>query len=254
MQRMLDRLVAAILAAFLAGSATASAAAESHWSYTGPTGPARWGKLDKEFATCATGTVQSPIDIHDASVRKGDLAPLLFNYKPSPLSIVDDGHTIVVNYAPGSFLTVEGKRYELATIDFHKPSEMKIDGKDHAMAAHLVHKDKDGRIAMVAVLLDQGKENALVKTLWSHLPPAKGKANEVAAVKIDAYALLPASKDYYAFMGSLTTPPCTENIPWYVLKEPVSVSADQVARFARIYPMNARPTQPLNDRDVQGSR
>ncbi len=246
--------VAAVFAAGLVGFAPLSVAADAaRWAYTGPNGPAKWGKLEKDFATCASGTAQSPIDIPDANVRKGDLPPLLFNYKPSTLKIIDNGHTIQVNYAPDSWLTVEGKRYELVSIAFHKPSEEKINGKAREMGAHLVHRDKDGKLAIVAVLLDQGKENALITPLWINLPLAKEKENVVPTAQINAIGLLPQNKDYYTFKGSLTAPPCTENVTWYVLKTPVQISADQIARFAKSYPMNARPVQPLNDRDILGS-
>jgi carbonic anhydrase len=249
-----DGIIALILAAGLASFGGACVAADpSGWSYGGPSGPPKWGKLAKEFAACGTGTMQSPIDIADANVRKGDIPALLFNYKPSPLRIVDNGHTIEVNYAPDSWVTVNGKRYELIAIEFHKPSEEKINGKGQEMAAHLVHKDKDGKIAIIAVLLDQGSENPVIKTLWSNLPTTKGKENIVNGVTINALGLLPKNKGYYTFAGSLTAPPCTEDVTWFVLKTPMEVSADQIARFGRLYPMNARPTQPRNDRDIVGS-
>ena len=255
MKNLSTKLLAIILAVGLAGVATLCAAAgDAHWSYAGPTGPAKWGSLEKGFAVCKTGAIQSPIDIPDADVRKGDLSPLLFNYKPAPLRIIDNGHTIQVNYAPGSFLTVSANRYELVELHFHKPSEEKVSGKGHDMEAHLVHRDKDGKLAVVAVFLDQGKENPLLKTLWSHLPQTRDKENVVNNVQINAVQLLPQGKGYYTFPGSLTTPPCTENVTWYVLKTPVQISADEIARFGRLYPMNARPVQPLNGRDLTGTR
>ena len=255
MKRISSRLLGAVLAAGLGAAAGWCAAAGSaHWSYSGATGPAKWGTLEKDFALCKTGTAQSPINVPDADVRKGDLPSLLFNYKPSPLRIIDNDHTIQVNYAPGSFVTVAGKQYELVGLEFHKPSEMKVNGKDHEMAVHLVHQDKQGKLAIVAVFIDQGKENALIKALWSNLPQVKDKENVVEAVKINAVELLPQDKGYYSFPGSLTTPPCTENVPWFVLKMPIQLSADQIARFAKLYPMNARPVQPLNERDLVGTR
>ena len=255
MKRISSRLLGAALAAGLAAAAGWCAAAGSeHWSYTGATGPAKWGGLEKDFALCKTGSAQSPVDIPDADVRKGDLPSLLFNYKPSPLQIVDNDHTIQVNYAPGSFVSVSGKQYQLVRLEFHKPSEMKVSGKDHEMAVHLVHQDKQGKLAVVAVFIDQGKENALIKTLWSNLPQAKDKESVVDAVKINAFELLPPEKGYYSFPGSLTTPPCTENVAWFVLKTPILLSADQIARFAKLYPMNARPVQSLNERDLVGTR
>ena len=254
MKRRLDALLPMILAGGLAGvPAWCHGAEPGDWSYAGPKGPARWGKLDKSYALCAQGTAQSPIDIPDGDVRKGDLPPILFNYKQSPLKIVDDGHTVRVDYAPDSWITVAGTRYELVGFHFRHPSEHKVDRKGQDMEVQLVHKSKDGKLAVVAVLLRQGNENALLKTLWSHVPQAKGRENLVDAVKISAVGLLPPSKDYYTYAGSLATPPCTEGVTWFLLKTPVQVSAEQIARFARIYPMNARPVQPRNDRDIQGS-
>jgi carbonic anhydrase len=253
--RQLGAGVIAIGAAVLI-AATSSKAAEDahHWSYSGATGPAKWGTLEKGFLQCKTGQAQSPIDIPDASARKGDLAPLLFNYKVSPLKIIDNGHSIQVDYAPGSFLTWEGKRYELVQFHFHKPGEEKIDGKGHDMDAHLVHQGPDGKLVVLAIELDAGKENRLIKTLWDNLPKEKGRQSSVEAVKINAVDLLPENKGYYTFAGSLTTPPCSEEVTWIVLKTPVQVSADEIARFGRIYPMNARPIQPLNARDIQATR
>jgi carbonic anhydrase len=254
MNRLHTRIVATIAAAGLAGSAACAWGADgAKWSYSGATGPANWGKLDKDFAACAKGEMQAPIDIPDAKVRKGDLPPLLFNYQPAPLSILDDGRSIQVNYAPGSFMTVEGKRYQLAAIEFHKPGEVKVGGKAPEMAAHFLHKDKDGKLAVLVVPFAAGAEHPLLKTLWSSLPAAKGKESVLDTVKINATALLPTKKDYYAFAGSLSTPPCTENVAWYVLKTPVLASPEQIARLGKVNPPNARPTQPLNDRDIVGS-
>ena len=253
--RQLGASVFAIVGAVLSlAAAPVHGAEDAHWSYAGANGPAKWGALEKGFVQCKLGQVQSPIDIPDAKARKGDLPALLFNYRPSPLKIIDNGHTIQVNYAPGSFVTVEGKRYELVQFHFHKPSEEKIDGKGHDMVAHLVHLGPGGKFAVIAVLLDSGKENSLIKTLWDNLPKEKGKEVAVDAVKINALGLLPDSKGYYTFAGSLTTPPCSEDVTWFVLKTPVQVSADEIARFARAYPMNARPVQPVNDRDIQATR
>ena len=252
MKGLIAAIVTTGFASVLAVSAPSCAAADKNWSYTGPNAPTKWAKLDKSFATCGTGMLQSPIDIPDSHARKGDLPPLLFNYKPSALKIIDDGHTIQVINASDSWVSIEGKRYELVAVHFHKPSEHKISGKGQEMEVQLVHKDKDGKLAIVAVLLDQGKENALIKTLWANLPQTKDKENDVSGVQINAYGLLPQNKDYYTFKGSLTTPPCTEGVSWYVLKTPGQISADQIARFGRIYPMNARPVQPLNDRDILG--
>ncbi len=227
---------------------------EHHWSYFGATGPAQWAALESDYSACGVGKLQSPIDIRDSVAKKVALPAIEFDYKPSPLKIVDNGHTIEVDYAPGSFIAVEGKRYELVQFHFHKPSEEKINGRSADMVAHLVHKDADGNIAVVAVLLRTGQSNKLVETLWKNLPPEKGRETAVEGVEVNAADLLPTKKAaYYKFTGSLTTPPCSEGVTWFVLKNPTYISNTEVARFAQLYPMNARPTQPLNGREIRST-
>jgi len=241
--------------AFLFGAVNAVSAAEgaAHWSYEGATGPSKWGTLEHEFATCKLGKHQSPIDIEEQGAKKADLTPIKFDYKPSVLKIIDNGHTIQVNYAPGSTITVGGKTYELVQFHFHRPSEEKINGKSFDMVAHLVHKNSEGKLAVVAVLVKDGAANPLIETLWNNLPKNKGTERTVNATRIDASTLLPADKAYYTFTGSLTTPPCSEDVTWFVLRNPVELSGREIGRFAKIYPMNARPVQPLNGRVVEAS-
>ena len=227
-----------------------SEGAHHEWDYSKQHGPGHWGEKP-EFESCALGKAQSPIDIRKPVPSK--LEPIRFDYQPTPLHIIDNGHTIQVNYAPGSAIDVGGTRYELVQFHFHKPSEEKIDGKSHAMVAHLVHKGGDGVLAVVAVLLDKGADNPTLRAVWSHLPKQKDK--EVASTAtIDAAALLPADKGYYTFAGSLTTPPCSEGVRWFVLKTPMTLAASELTAFAKLYPMNARPTQPLNGRAVEATR
>ena len=222
-----------------------------HWAYQGNTGPSHWASLSPDFSTCKLGGLQSPIDIRGA--KAADLPAIRFDYKPSPLKIVDNGHTIQVNYAPGSSIEVGAARYELVQFHFHRPSEERINGKAHAMDAHLVHRNSAGELAVVAVLLDKGQDNPTLRAVWSNLP--KQKEKEVAApATIDAAALLPADKGYYTFQGSLTTPPCSEGVRWFVLKTPMTLAANELTAFAKLYPMNARPTQPLNGRAVEATR
>jgi len=254
MSRKLGALIA--VAACLAFPGTGPLAAEGHphWSYSGETGPAKWAGLEKEFDTCKLGKTQSPIDIRDADVKRVDLPAIAFDYKPSPLRIIDNGHTIQINYAPGSSITANGKQFQLVQFHFHKPSEERLNGTRQAMVAHLVHKDADGKLAVVAVLLRPGHQNALIKTLWANIPKEREKEVGDASITIDAAELLPKDRAYYTFAGSLTTPPCSEGVTWFVLRHPTSISKDDVARFAKLYPMNARPTQPLNGREIRGSK
>jgi carbonic anhydrase len=223
-----------------------------HWSYGEHGGPAEWGKLDQDFAACKLGKTQSPIDIRGA--KAADLPAIRFDYSPSPLKVIDNGHTIQVNYAPGSSIEVGGARYELLQFHFHKPSEEKVDGKSHAMVAHLVHKGTDGKLAVVAVLLDKGGANPTIDAIWKNLPKVKEKEVAVGNVSVDAATLLPADRGYYTFQGSLTTPPCSEGVKWLVLKTPVKIAESEITAFGKIYPMNARPTQPLNGREIQATK
>ena len=234
------------------GSVAATAAPDAHWTYGGHTGPAEWSALNPEFATCKLGTHQSPIDIRSA--KSADLPAIEFNYLATPLAVIDNGHTIQVNYEPGSWIEVGGARYELVQFHFHKPSEEKIDGKAHAMVAHLVHKNAEGKLAVVAVLLDGGGASATIDSIWKNLPKEKEKQVIIPGATVDATALLPKDHGYYTFQGSLTTPPCSEEVTWMVLKTPVKIASGEIGQFGKIYPMNARPTQPLNDRLVQVSK
>jgi carbonic anhydrase len=200
------------------------------------------------------GKTQSPIDIRDDIATPTELPPIQFDYKAAPLRIINTGHSIQVNYAPGSSITIGGRRYELVQFHFHKPSEEKINGHAYPMVAHLVHKDQDGKLAVVAVLLAAGSANPLLKTLWDNIPKQQEAEATIEAITINAADLLPASRGYYTFTGSLTTPPCSEGVRWLVLKSPSSVSDGEVARFGEFYPMNARPVQALNGREVKVSK
>ena len=225
---------------------------EVKWTYRGTTGAENWGVLKPEWATCGKGMMQSPIDISDGA--RLDLELIKFQYRLSPLRIVDTGHTVQVNYPGGSAITVGGVRYELMQMHFHKPSEERVNGRVYDMAAHLVHRSFDGRLAVVAVLFEIGEENAFIKSLWPYLPLERQREVVMNHVKIPLEGLLPAQRGYYAFMGSLHTPPCTEGVLWLVMKTPVSISPNQVSVFGRLYPMNARPVQATNGRFIKESR
>jgi carbonic anhydrase len=162
---------------------------------------------------------------------------------------------VQVDYAPGSSITVQGKQYDLVQFHFHKPSEEKINGKASDMVVHLVHRDRDGKLAVVAVLLEAGASSSLIETLWKNVPKEKGEEHDVQGVEVNAADLLPANKaGYYTFAGSLTTPPCSEGVTWFVLKARTTMSKDEIARFGKLYSMNARPTQPLNGREIRATR
>lgn len=246
----------ALLGALVFGASRTPAQEAKHehheWDYGSALGPAHWGSLKAEFAQCASGHRQSPIDIVKAV--KADLPSLTFDYHPSPLSIIDNGHTIMVTSAPGSSLRVGDRQYTLKQFHFHRPSEESVNGKRYEMCVHLVHADASGQLAVVAILLEKGPEQLLLRTLWNDLPKEKDKEEVRADVQIDLAKLIPSDHAYYTFDGSLTTPPCSEGVTWYVLKQPVSVSPDEIARFSKLYHDNARPVQALNDRVVKETK
>jgi len=228
----------------------AKGARKPHWGYTGEGAPDRWGELNPDNKLCAIGTRQTPIDIRDT--LKVDLERIQFEYRASKFTVLDNGHTIQVNVEPGNLLTVMQRRYELVQFHFHKPSEERVNGRGYDMVAHLVHKDEEGRLAVVAVLLERGGDQAQVQQVLNNLPLEKHQPNP-AADPIDLNHLLPAERGYYTFMGSLTTPPCSEGVLWMVMRQPVPIGAAQLAIFAKLYPMNARPVQPAGGRTIKES-
>lgn len=221
------------------------------WTYAGAEGPQRWGELQPAYSICKLGEEQSPIDIRN--VEKVKLPAIQFDYKPSPLTIIDNGHTIQVDYAPGSFIVVGDKRYELKQFHFHHPSEERIQGESYDMVVHLVHADSAGNLAVIAILVQKGDASRVIQELWARLPKTQGKAQKIAGIQVNAADLLPQNTEYYTYSGSLTTPPCSEGVTWLVLKTPTSFSPEQIDAFARIYSNNARPIQRINGRIVKAS-
>jgi carbonic anhydrase len=239
-------LVAAALAAAAATSG-AQATDTAHWEYKGKAGASHWAELEPDFSACKLGKAQSPIDIRHP--KAGPAAPIDFGYTPGTAEIVNNGHTVQVNLPAGGTVHLPGGDYKLVQFHFHTPSEEAINGKHYPLVAHLVHRNDAGELAVVAVLFKQGKENAALKPVFAGLP-ATGEKHPLDG-NFDAAALLPADHSYYAYMGSLTTPPCSEGVHWQILKQPVEISKGQLAAFRKLYRMNARPVQPLNGREVE---
>lgn len=234
-----------------ARSADARHAADGHdvhWHYGGATGPDNWGTLKPEFRQCMLGKRQSPIDIRDGI--RVQLEPIQFDYRPTPFTVVDNGHTVQVNVQPGNSITVSGRRYELLQFHFHRPSEERINGRQYEMVAHLVHKDPEGRLAVIAVLMDQGKAHPMVQLVWNSLPLERN-TDQASPVQMDLNQMLPEQRQYYTYMGSLTTPPCSEGVLWMVMKQPATMTREQIDIFARLYPMNARPIQSASGRLIK---
>ncbi|MBP7131815.1 MAG: carbonic anhydrase family protein [Aquabacterium sp.] len=220
-----------------------------HWAYSGATGPESWGRLKPAYQQCMLGKRQSPIDIRDG--LKVQLDPIRFDYRPTRFRVIDNGHTVQVNLDLGNSITVMGQRYELVQFHFHRPSEERVEGRAYPMSAHLVHKSPSGQFAVVGVLLDQGDAHPLIQQVWNNLPLEKNQELAAQALLDPAQILPPQHNQYYTYMGSLTSPPCTENVLWMVMKQPVTVSIDQIAIFHRLYPMNARPVQATSGRMIK---
>ena len=233
-----------LIASMISISSFAGAAA--HWDYSEG---AKWGDLAEDFKTCKIGQNQSPIDIKTSSVEKASLSPIKTSYNAASGEVVNNGHTIQINLKDAGTASVPSGSFSLVQFHFHTPSEEKINGANYAMVAHLVHKNDAGNLAVIAVLLKEGKENAALKDVFANMPETEGSKALPAA--FDVTKILPANLGYYAFTGSLTTPPCSESVAWQVLKTPVELSKGQIASFQKIFKMNARSVQPLNGRKVQ---
>ena len=224
------------------------------WSYAGENGPEHWGDLSPAYALAKTGKQQSPVNIDTFQTLRRDLPPLLLKYQDTTLEILNNGHTIEDDYHNGGTLTVDGHEYKLAQFHFHSPSEHTIDGKHAAMEVHLVHKDAEGKLAVIGVMVREGMANPVFATLWPHLPAQPGRSQAVEGVQVNAAELLPLSLASFRYSGSLTTPPCSEQVAWFVLQNPIQASSEQIAEFRKLIFGNNRPIQPRNERVIAASR
>jgi carbonic anhydrase len=242
----------------------------SHWGYTGSTGPDEWGSLSKEYVLCGSGMRQSPVDIWNEA--PADLYPLDFQYQTIPLIVLNNGHTLQANYnssGHGETVTIGGKAYpvqgkpvydstlmlgdvpyKLLQFHFHTPSEHAREGRRYPMEVHLVHKSADGNLAVVGVLFERGNENPTLGKLLENVSANINEVKLVQGVTINAAELLPADHQVFHYNGSLTTPPCSENVNWFVMKNPVEVSDAQVNEFENLIGENARPLQSMHWRSM----
>ena len=248
MKKITSTLLSTSVALALLSSLSMAKGSDAHWGYTGHDNPANWGELSPKYKMCSMGKNQSPINV--TTSLDADLEVLRPKYGSNSKEILNNGHTIQVNVEAGSTLKVDGITFELKQFHFHTPSENHIDGKSFPLEAHFVHLDKEGNIAVLAVMFEEGEENKALSYVWEKMP--KG-VDTKSALKLSGIseALLPKNKDYYRFNGSLTTPPCSEGVRWLVLKTPVSISKAQVEAFLHIvrHPNN-RPIQATNARVI----
>lgn len=243
---MKHRLNILLLAsATLIGTTTAHAEDKPHWGYSGAEGPEHWAGLAPEFSACS-GRNQSPIDL--SNFIEAELSAIEFDYRTGGIEILNNGHTVQVNYSPGSSITVEGHTFNLKQFHFHSPSENHVNGESFPMEGHLVHADDAGNLAVVAVMFTEGEANETLAEAWAEMPEA-GEKRKLPTLSVEG--ILPADRDYYRFNGSLTTPPCSEGVWWLVMKNAVSASENQIRRFSGVmgFPNN-RPVQATNARPV----
>jgi carbonic anhydrase len=240
------------LAVLFLGIATMAAAQSAvPWSYKGRTGPELWGRLDPAYRTCSRGHEQSPINIRHARLNKA-LKPIQFHYLAGPVRIENNGHYLVVHVDPGSYIVANGVRYNLIEYDFHRPSEHTIDGDLSDMEVQLVHRSAEGKIAIISVMFteDAFRPNTTLATLLPSLPAKAGQTERISDM-VSTDALLPADRGYWTYTGSLTTPPCTEGVQWFIMEQPMTISRLQLNAFSAIYMMNTRPTQELDGRRIE---
>ena len=250
--RICTTLALALMTATLTGlpvfANEPGAAHPPHWTYEGNEGPEHWGELAKEWGVCHTGKQQSPVNL--SHMKNKDLPPLAFDYAAGGYRVVNNGHAVQVDFRPGSRLMLDGADFELKQLHFHSPSENTINGKQYPLEAHLVHADAAGRLAVVAVMIEAGADNAWLAGIAPGVPK-RVQGESALATPVAATPLLPADRDYYRFEGSLTTPPCSEDVRWLVLKHPVAAGREQISQlYQAIGHDNNRPLQPLGKRVV----
>ena len=226
------------------------------WSYNGASNPAHWADIKPEYKICRNGLRQSPIDIRGSV--KGDLEELKFNYQSTPFKIVDTGYTIRAELENGGNLYYEGKSWNLKALEFRIPGEEMINGKRGEMSVQLQHQSITGEMLIISIQLNRGAENMLIQQIWNNMPLERNRAmksvDEPIKKEINVKHLLPTNIGYITYMGSLTTPPCTENVQWVVLRTPQTISDEQIKSFSFLYQNNARPLQSDNGRMIKESR
>jgi carbonic anhydrase len=237
------------------GLAATAACAQSgaNWDYYGKTGPLGWGRLDPAYQACSKGHEQSPIDIRGAHLNKS-LQPIEFHYMSGSVTLENNGRTIVVRVNPGSYIVAGGVRYDLQQFEFHHPSETAVSGKLTDLGVQLLHKSADGKMVIIEVRLamDRGNPNAVLAMLWPHLPKKPGTTEKVTDM-VNAGGFLPLDRGYWTYMGSLSTPPCTEGVRWFVYEEQISLSLDQLRAFTMLFRMNSRPLQEAHGRRIEAN-
>jgi carbonic anhydrase len=239
-----------LAALFLGTAAMAAAQTTANWSYEGKNGQLAWSKLDPSWGACAKGHEQSPIDIRGAKLDK-TLKPIEFHYMSGPVTLENTGLTIVAHVDRGSYIMVDGVRYDLVSFDFRHPAEEPVKGRYSDMSIHLLHKSADGKMVIVAVRVveDRSLGNAILAMLWDHLPKVAHKTETITDL-VNPGGLLPADRSYWTYTGSLTTPPCTEGVQWFVFEQELGISRTQLRTFSSMFKMDTREPQDPHGRKI----
>lgn len=230
------------------GAGAEHGSAAIHWSYDGAAGPQFWGELQPDYKLCKQGRNQSPVDI--PAGLNVESFQILFQYRPIPLAVLNNGHTLQIANPTDARLMVGGEEFQLAQLHFHAPSEHTVQGRSFPLEMHLVHKNSAGMLAVVGVLFEEGPENPILERIWQVAPRGAGQTQDVPGVAIDLDSMLSLDKGFVRYSGSLTTPPCTEGVRWFVLNQPNYLSPQQARAFEAINGKNARPVQYLMGRKV----
>jgi carbonic anhydrase len=234
----------------------------SYWDYGDEAGPAQWGSLNPDFALCDEGMQQSPVDLipalaeHDEVKVRRNFQPVKVqvSFQESTVNVLDNGHTIQVSFEAGNTVDVGDKSFALAQYHFHAPSEHTLNGRHFPMEVHFVHSTDGGELAVVGVFIEQGEHNAAFDPVWGIMPRKPGESRLLEGQDVDLDALVPKGIGAFRYGGSLTTPPCSEGVRWFVRQDPIALSAEQITAFTDIINNNNRPVQPLNGRELAFDR
>lgn len=246
----LAALLASALLAGCGGDDSGETAAPPDFGYGGKTGPSNWGALDPSYRTCSEGRRQSPIDLTGA--RASSLPPLRFSYEPAEVEVENNGHSLEVAFPQGSSIEIGDTEYQLDQFHFHSPSEHEVNGRSLPMEFHFVNRTAGDEVAVIGVLVTEGEAHPTIAKLAPALPSEEGDTLP-AAEEVNALDLLPPGPESaarWSYEGSFTTPPCTEGVSWNVFRDPIELSASQIASLREFYDGNNRPVQPLNGREL----
>jgi carbonic anhydrase len=251
---MLGKLSAVLASGLLATTVTAyGASAQDNWSYSGASGPTNWHQLSPANALCRVGRSQSPIAIDGTDPVI--MHRLETDYKVSPLDLKNRNRTVSMEYGEGSRLIVGSKRFTLESLSFHTPGEHTVAGERFPVSIQFKHRAPDGSYAIVETLVREGDANLAAQEIWDNMPLEPGQTSKSSKVLINARDLMPTDKSYFRYMGSLTTPPCSEGVHWYVLKRPIELSKAQIDLLIGVTGgENARPLQNRNNRMILDAR